>query len=317
MSGQTVLSFEPLAADATVVTVGPSGVDYCYDVDAWPEHGDKAMLGNRRLEYGGMIANSACVLGALGVATRHLERIPAAGADGVLDSLRVHGVDTGLVQLSPTAALSTAYVIRAGAERTIFIDVDGREAVEVTEEVRAALAAATVILSSPAELRDDALRGAVLDAVRGGARLALDVEHCGLENLDEDRALVAEASWVCTNPEALGVLGLDPAEAPSGQEILVTEGSRGSTIHRDGVARPVAAVQVEAVDTTGCSDTYFANYLFCRLRGDGIVEAGAFAALAAAQAATRVGPRTGAVGLEELRTFAERMATAERETSEV
>lgn len=301
---EAALSFAPFGADATVLTVGPSGVDHCYDVDAWPVHGDKAMLSGHRIEYGGMIANSASVLGALGAPVRHLERIPVAGSEGVLASLQQHGVDTSLVQLSPTAALSTCYVIRAEGERTIFIDVEGREAVEVTAEVRAALRGAAVILSSPAELRDPALRAAVLAAVDEGARLALDVEHCNLDDLDADRELVAAAAWACTNPEVLHLLGLRPEHAPAGQELLVTEGSRGSTIHRDGVATPVAAVRVEAVDTTGCSDTYFASYLFARLRGDGIAEAGAFAALAAAHAATGMGARSGAVGLDALQTFA-------------
>lgn len=314
MSGRA--RFAPLTSDAVVVTVGPSGVDHYFDVDAWPVHGDKAMLRGHRLEYGGMIANSASVLGALGATVRHLERIPVEGSDGVLGSLRKHGVDTGLVQLSPMAALSTAYVIRAGGERTILIDVDGREAPEITDEVREALAGATIILSSPAELVDPKLRAAVLDAVHGGARLALDVEHCGLENLDADRALAAEASWVCTNPEALGVLGIDPAAAPAGQEILVTEGSRGSTIHRDGVSTSIAPVTVDAVDTTGCSDTYFASYLFCRLRGDETAEAGAFAALAAARAATVMGPRGGAVGLDALATFAERAGGSDAEPAQ-
>ncbi len=295
--------------DSVVVTVGPSGVDHYFDVETWPQHGDKAMLSGHRLEYGGMIANSASVLGALGAPTRHLERIPVEGSKGVLDSLREHGVDTGLVQLSPTAALSTAYVIRAQGERTIFIDVDGREVPEVTPEVREALFGATIILSSPAELRDAALLDAVLDAVRGGTRLALDVEHCGLENLQADRALIEEATWVCTNPEALEVLGLRPEASPAGQEILVTEGSRGSTIYCDGVATSIAPVVVDAVDTTGCSDTYFASYLFCRLRDKNIAASGAFAALAAAQAATKVGPRTGAVSLAALDEFAEQMGS--------
>jgi sugar/nucleoside kinase (ribokinase family) len=63
------------------------------------------------------------------------------------------------------------------------------------------------------------------------------------------------------------------------QEILITLGSKGSLIYHDGRLCSIPAYPPSRiVDPTGCGDTYVAGYLFKRLKGAPLEEAGKFAA---------------------------------------
>jgi ribokinase len=308
-----------MSAGPTVVTLGPSGIDRYFETDVWPELGGKAMLHAPTLTYGGMIANTACVLASLGVRTRHVERIGADAAEGVLGAFRDAGVDTSLVQVSHTARSCTCYVVRVGGERAILIDDTGREPLVVDDAMRTALREASVIVTSLAELRAADVRDAVFAATAVGARLTLDVEPAGIADLELDVESMRRAAWVCISPDALDALGLTAAELAggnsassgssgsgaqdAGREVVVTRGSRGSTVHAGDRVVELPAIRVAAVDTTGCSDTYLATYVAARLRDDDVELAGRLATAAAARAATIVGPRAGMASMATVEAF--------------
>lgn len=78
------------------------------------------------------------------------------------------------------------------------------------------------------------------------------------------------------------------------EEVLVTRGSRGSVVCHEGAVRPVPAIATaEAVDPTGCGDTFMAGYVFSRLGGADPVPAAHFGAAAAALKLGHVGPFDG------------------------
>ena len=78
------------------------------------------------------------------------------------------------------------------------------------------------------------------------------------------------------------------------KEVIITMGSKGSVIYSEGKYFDVPAyVPIEVVDGTGCGDTYMAGYLFKRLNGTGIQEAGEFAAAMATKNIESSGPFTG------------------------
>lgn len=79
------------------------------------------------------------------------------------------------------------------------------------------------------------------------------------------------------------------------QEVVITLGSRGSVIYNDGVFTQIPAYipTTSVVDATGCGDTYMAGYLYQRVRGISIREAGEFAAAMATLKIEGSGPFTG------------------------
>jgi sugar/nucleoside kinase (ribokinase family) len=78
------------------------------------------------------------------------------------------------------------------------------------------------------------------------------------------------------------------------KEVVITNGSMGSVIYSDGVFHQIPAYKPKIVmDATGCGDTYMAGYLYQRVKGTKIQEAGEFAAVIASLKMESPGPFTG------------------------
>lgn len=78
------------------------------------------------------------------------------------------------------------------------------------------------------------------------------------------------------------------------KEVVITNGSMGSVIYSNGVFYTIPAYRPKTVvDATGCGDTYMAGYLYQRIKGEGLQEAGEFAAAIAGLKTVSPGPFTG------------------------
>jgi sugar/nucleoside kinase (ribokinase family) len=79
------------------------------------------------------------------------------------------------------------------------------------------------------------------------------------------------------------------------REVIITLGSKGSVIYKDRVFHDIPAYipTTSVVDATGCGDTYMAGYLYQRIKGTGLQEAGRFAAAMASLKIESSGPFTG------------------------
>jgi ribokinase len=83
--------------------------------------------------------------------------------------------------------------------------------------------------------------------------------------------------------------GVDALFALGARAVVVTEGSRGATLHHDGTTTHIEPFPVSPVDTTGAGDT-FCGSLCARLAvGDDLASALRWAAAAAALSTTRAG----------------------------
>jgi len=78
------------------------------------------------------------------------------------------------------------------------------------------------------------------------------------------------------------------------KEVLITLGSKGSIIYADERFYTIRAYKPSQItDATGCGDTYMAGYLYQRIKGAGVEEAGNFAAAMASLKIETSGPFTG------------------------
>jgi sugar/nucleoside kinase (ribokinase family) len=78
------------------------------------------------------------------------------------------------------------------------------------------------------------------------------------------------------------------------KEVVVTRASLGSIIFADGHFYDIPAFRpADEVDATGCGDTYMAGYLYKRVRGAEIQEAGEFGAAMASLKMESYGPFNG------------------------
>lgn len=78
------------------------------------------------------------------------------------------------------------------------------------------------------------------------------------------------------------------------KEVIITLGSVGSVILSNGEFQTIPAYPpIAVVDATGCGDTYMAGYLYKRVKGHSIEEAGRFGAAMATVVISHLGPYTG------------------------
>jgi sugar/nucleoside kinase (ribokinase family) len=75
------------------------------------------------------------------------------------------------------------------------------------------------------------------------------------------------------------------------KEVIITLGSKGSIVYCDGCFTEIQAFKPKAVvDATGCGDTYMAGYLYKKIKGAPVSEAGAFGAAMATLKIESSGP---------------------------
>lgn len=151
----------------------------------------------------------------------------------------------------------------------------------------------------------------LISALAGRGMISLDVQGFLREVRDEN---VYAVDWAAKN-EALSYISILKAnesemEVLTGhtdvrtgakilsdwgvKEVVITLGSLGSVIYKAGIFYAIPAYQpVAVVDATGCGDTYMAGYLYQRIKGAGMQEAGEFAAAMATLKIESSGPFTG------------------------
>ncbi|MFT4030787.1 MAG: PfkB family carbohydrate kinase [Siphonobacter sp.] len=86
------------------------------------------------------------------------------------------------------------------------------------------------------------------------------------------------------------------------EEVIITLGSKGSLVYTGGDFHLIPAFEpVAVVDATGCGDTYMAGYLFQRVQGASIQQAGEFGAAMATLKLEHAGPYTaGPTGVSQV-----------------
>lgn len=78
------------------------------------------------------------------------------------------------------------------------------------------------------------------------------------------------------------------------KEVVITLGSMGSVVYTEGIFYTIPAYVPDRVtDATGCGDTYMAGYLYNRVKGNPIQQAGEFAAAMASIKIAHSGAFTG------------------------
>ena len=84
------------------------------------------------------------------------------------------------------------------------------------------------------------------------------------------------------------------------QEVIITLGSKGSLIYKDGLFHEIPAFKPTAIiDATGCGDTYMAGYLSKKIQGGTIEESGEYGAAMATLKISSSGPFSGDAAMVE------------------
>ncbi|MFJ4649055.1 ribokinase [Streptomyces bobili] len=293
--------------DYDLLVVGSANADLVIGVERRPAAGETVLGSDLAVHPGGKGANQAVAAARLGARTALLARI---GDDAygrlLLDSQRAAGVDTVGVLVGGAPTGVALITVDPSGDNSIVVSpgANGRLA---PEDVRAAagLFHASRVVSAQLEIPLET----VVEVVRSlapGSRFVL--------NPSPPRPLPAEVLAACdplivNEHEAKVILGGAEAGGAAGaaavgdrpedwarvllakgpKSVVVTLGSQGALVaSAEGVER-VAAVKVEAVDTTGAGDSFTAALAWKLGAGSSLPEAAAYAARVGAVAVTRRG----------------------------
>ncbi len=275
----------PIAPRTPAVSIGECMVELARGGD-----------GRFGLSYGGDTFNTAVYLARSGAPVRYAT---ALGDDpysaGILELARQEQIGTDLVHIAP-GRMPGLYLIEtsAGGERTFHYWRDRSPARELLDgpqgtPVLAAIATAPLVylssitLSLYADAALDRLAGALADARRAGAAIAMDGNYrprgwagdasrarpvisrfwqlatIALPTFDDEAML-----WGDADPEAT----IARLAAHGIAEIAVKRGADGAMICADGVREDVPIPQkIAAIDTSAAGDSFNGAYLAARLAG--------------------------------------------------
>ncbi|MBE4739475.1 MULTISPECIES: ribokinase [Streptomyces] len=296
--------------DYDLLVVGSANADLVIGVERRPGAGETVLGSDLAVHPGGKGANQAVAAARLGARTALLARV---GDDGhgrlLLDSQRAAGVDTAGVLVGGAPTGVALITVDPSGDNSIVVS-PGANGRLTPEDVRAAdpLLRASRVVSAQLEIPLET----VVEVVRRlpeGTRFVL--------NPSPPRELPAEVLAACdplivNEHEARIIVGGEPSGSPSPEDwarallalgprsVVVTLGAEGALVATaEGSAR-VAAVKVEAVDTTGAGDAFTAALAWRLGAGSAPAEAAAYAARVGAAAVTRAGAQVSFPTAEEV-----------------
>ncbi len=283
-----------------VVCVGHAALDSVYRIDAFPARPTKVAASRHDRSVGGMAANAACAIAALGgqaalwgpIGDDEIGRHIAA-------ELQAAGVASEPDFIVPGARSSHSAIIVEGSGERLIVSHRGDTLEAPADLVEARHIDAQVVMI---DVRWAAGARCMADRARRlGIPIVLDAE---MGNVELVRALVPLADHVIfSEPGWQEWLGRVPEPAETGDTLrglvaagaklaAVTLGERG-VVYAAGGADVIhlPAFAVTAVETLGAGDTFHGAFALALAEGMAIDAALRFAAAAAALRCTRSGGR--------------------------
>lgn len=287
-----------------VCVVGSTNVDLTFRTPRLPQPGET--LGGRAFHFGfgGKGANQAVMAARLGAQVRMIGRVGRdVFGEGALRNYREQGVDPTFVLVDAEQPSGTAAIVVDDSARNCIIVVPGANGRLTPEDVRAAtpaIAAADVVLAQlevPVEATGEALRISRTTGVRTVLNPAPAVDLpdellrltdlCIPNEIEIERLTGRPAATVGQAEAAARVL-----LARGCGMVIVTLGAAGALIVSPETAEHVAAVAVEAVDTTGAGDAFIGSLAVSLAAGGSLRDAVRRANAVAALSVQRLGTQT-------------------------
>ena len=268
------------------------------------------------LNPGGEAVNEAVAAAKLGLKTgiRCALGNDAAG-EMVLNELRKHGVDTGIVARTPATPVTTMFVREDGSRQSITNQAH-RYNFHPEMELSLLSGARALILGSlfRAPFDDPDVIHAVVSGAKAGGQLVVadtkipNFRFLALEDIRDSLALI---DYITPNEdEARHFTGKDEPEEMADvfldygvRNAVIKLGSKGCLLKNREMSLRLPAERVRAVDATGAGDNFAAGLVSEILRGSAPEQALRFANACGAICATAVGAGTALKDREQVLAF--------------
>jgi ribokinase len=291
-----------------IVVVGSINMDMVSTAKRAPLPGETVFGTDFQMYSGGKGANQAVTVARLGYPVILLGKV---GQDifgtQLLEILSGYGVDISEVERTSGTTGTASIVVDANGENSIIVTPAAN--LQVTpayvESKQQILEHAGMVLTQLEVPLDTVRRLAQLcDALN----VPLMLDPSPAQPLDE--ATLSKVSWFTPNQTEARfyvdgfdgtVAALDKVSSLGVRNLILKKGSEGALIaNGDGSHYRVAAIPVEAIDTTAAGDCFNGAFAVALLRGGSIKESAKFAAAAAAITVTRNGAQSSLPAREDV-----------------
>ena len=273
-------------APGSVIVVGSMNADYTVTTKRLPKPGETVNGGAMKVLPGGKGANQASAAARLGVNVQLLGAVGEdSNADFLLGKLDEAGVDTADILHVEGPSGTTVITVSAEGENTIVYSPGSN-----------AKASAGYVQSHRTTIAECAVLGLCLESpistVIAAAQTALLVnQHEAAQLLGLPDGDVESLDWYEV-AERFTDYGFDRA--------IVTLGASGSVVIENGRWHRVSAAQVNAVDTTGCGDSFMGTVLAGLAAGHTLLQSAQIGSYVSAYAATKLGAQSAYGTAEEV-----------------
>lgn len=294
-----------------VVAVGSGTIDLIFRVPRLPGNDDK-VIGKKIAELvGGTVANSACVMGKLGLNVTSLSTVGDDHyAKMIIDDFHKNNVDTSFVQHKSGIDTNMAVIFVDDSGEKALVYAPNNEAETCMVQAHEAINCSKAVYIMPAQL--DKFRTLARHARINKTKVVVDIES-HIENSRENiKEILSLSNIAIFNKEGFRTsLQQEPerdvlvklANEYELDVLLVTCGGEGVVASNgsDYVIHP--GYQVPVVDTTGAGDTFNGAFIFCYLNQYDLQEAVTFASAAAALNISWTGARGKISTKDEIEKF--------------
>ncbi len=294
------------------VYIGDVALDEYYRCDRWPGQSDKENVITLPAVPGGMIANAACVRAALGKKTVFWTCMNDGPiAKYLLKDLQEKGIDTSLSVIDNSLPDSKTMIFLINDDHTVFIPQIDIDHIDVSEEMMDTMQKASYIYSTISMLQTLRYKGLSFNEFshlikKQGCKIIVDFDVDYERNGDDGRfksvdiGFFNETGFDSVRQERTYKEQADHLFELGMSLVVVTLAEKGCIIYQKGKEElKIPARKVDVVDVTGAGDTFCSS--FSTMMDDlGIKKAAQFATAHASVCITKLGARSGAVGIDEV-----------------
>ncbi|PJR62750.1 ribokinase [Raoultella sp. T31] len=298
-----------------LVVLGSINADHILNLESFPTPGETVTGQHYQVAFGGKGANQAVAAGRSGA---DIAFIACTGDDDIGERVR-RQLERDRIDVAPVRAVKE----QSTGVALIFVNAEGENVIGIHAGANAALSVGQVVAEEARIAGAQALLMQLespLESVLAAAKIAHQHQTTVVLNPAPARALSDELLSLIdiitpNETEAEKLTGIrvenddDAAKAARSLHekgigiVMITLGSRGVWVSREGQGRRIPGFKVQAIDTIAAGDTFNGAFVTALLEGTALDEAIRFAHAAAAIAVTRKGAQPSVPWREEIDEF--------------
>ena len=294
---------------ADVIGIGAVVYDVMVIGDGFPHEDTKIIVNEMKTQCGGPEATALVAVSRMGLRAQQLGTVGSDTAgDFVLAELNSFGIDTGRVRRAAgtRSFFALVYVNAENASRTCIVD-RGNAPMPTEKD----LDIETLKSAKYLHVDGNQLDFAIL-AAKKARELGVKVSYDAGGNYKGVEELLPWVDVLIPSEEyALKLTGCADAvdaarriaERYRPETLVITQGSRGGFIFKDGEEIRYPVYPIKAVDTNGSGDTFHGAFVAAKIKGMDDYAAACFASATAALKCTRFGAQHGIPCYDEVIEF--------------